>query len=512
LLAGLTLAALGRVSGNGFIEDFDDDEYVTRNPAVKAGLTPAGARWALTAFHSHNWHPLTWLSLQADTSLWGRGPWGYHLTNLLLHTANVVLLFTLLYRTTGAAARSATVAGLFAVHPLHVESVAWVSERKDVLCGLFFLLTLLAYVRYALRPGWGRYLAVVGLFALGLLAKPMLVTLPCVLLLLDYWPLGRLWPPDTPAAGEKPAPARASPGRLVLEKLPLLVLAVGCSAATLAAQERIVQDWEDFPARARLLNALVAYATYLVQAVWPVRLAFFYPHPGSAVPAGEVAGAVLLLVALSALAAWGTRRHRYLTVGWLWYLGMLVPVIGLVQVGLQGHADRYTYLPLVGVFLMLAWGGADLLARWRVPRAVAAAGGAAVVGVCAVLAWHQADSWRDSPTLWQHALDVTADNYLAHHKLGLLLLKAGEPAEARRHFEAALRIKPELAATHAALARAYEEEGRPDEAIASLQEALRLDPRLGAARRALARLYVGQGKLEEAAKVIREQKAEGSRQ
>jgi Flp pilus assembly protein TadD len=506
LLAALTLAALGRACGNGFIDDFDDDEYVTQNPAVQAGLTGPAVRWALTAFHSHNWHPLTWLSLEADTSLWGNAPQGYHRTNVLLHTANVLLLFGVLRRMTGALWRSAAVAALFAVHPLHVESVAWISERKDVLSALFFLLTLWAYTAYARRPGWGRYLLVVLPLALGLAAKPMLVTLPFVLLLLDYWPLqrGGEW---RVASDERPSSlaTRHSPlVTLLLEKLPLLILAAACSAATLAAQERIVQSMEDFPLLTRAANAVVACATYLVQAFWPVRLAFFYPHPAGGPPAWQLAGAALLLAGVSALVLRGARRHGYLPVGWLWYLGMLVPVIGLVQVGLQAHADRYTYLPLIGVFLMLAWGVPDLLARWHVAGAVTAAGTVVLVGVCAVMSWLQAGYWKDSVTLWRHALDVTVDNYMAHHKLGMHLLKAGQAAAARRHFEAAVRIQPRVAASHAGLGLACERLGRTDDAIRCYDEALRLNPRLVVAQRDLAALYASKGELEPAAHHYRE--------
>jgi Flp pilus assembly protein TadD len=486
----LTLAALGGVCGNGFIDDFDDDEYVSQNPAVQAGLTWSGMRWALTAFHSHNWHPLTWLSLQLDTTLWGNAPRTYHRTNLLLHMANVLLLFAALWLMTGALWRSAAVAALFAVHPLHVESVAWIAERKDVLSAFFFLLTVWAYAYYARRPAWGRYLLVMLSLALGLSAKPMLVTLPGVLLLLDYWPLGRLWPTGEAVSAYAPS----SPGRLVLEKLPLLILSVACSAATLAAQEHIVQTREDFPLGSRAANALVAYATYLVQAVWPVRLAFFYPHPPEGGTIWQIAGAALLLVGVSALVAWGARRHRYLPVGWLWYLGMLVPVIGLVQVGLQAHADRYTYLPLIGVFLMLGWGVPDLLPRWQVWAAVTAI----VVGACAVVSWLQVGYWKDSPTLWQHTLHVTSDNYLAHHKLGMHLLR-NDAAAAREQFEAAVRIQPRVAATHFGLAKACERLGYTDAAVRSFGEALRLNPALTAAHRELAGVYARLGDWKEAA-------------
>jgi tetratricopeptide (TPR) repeat protein len=465
-LAVLTLASLGRVCAAGFIDDFDDDEYVTRNPHVLAGLSGADLRWALTAFHSHNWHPLTWLSLQADSQFLGTHAWGYHLTNLLLHTANVMLLFAVLRWLTGDRWRSAAVAALFAVHPLHVESVAWVAERKDVLSGLFWMLTLAAYGSYARRPGPGRYALVALALAAGLATKPTVVTLPCVLLLLDYWPLRRL---GTPA------------WRLVAEKLPLLALSAGCCAATLAAQDDIVQARTDFSLHARLVNALLSWTTYLRQTVWPADLAFFYPHPGEDLPAAQVAAAALLLGGITAVAVWQGRWRPYLPVGWLWYLGTLVPAIGMVQVGLQGHADRYTYLPLIGIFIMAAWGVPDLLGRLGVRPAAAATAAAAVVAGCAALTWAQAGYWHDGPTLWRHTLEVTSDNYMAHVHVGKYLASKGDLEAARRHLLAAVKLKPQVAVSHAALGAVYLRQGQFDDAARSLDEALRLNPRLAVA-------------------------------
>jgi tetratricopeptide (TPR) repeat protein len=499
-LALLTLASLGRVCGNGFI-DFDDPRYVTDNPHVRAGLTLPGLRWALTAFHAYNWHPLTWISLQADAALFGPRPWGYHLTNLLLHAAAVLALYAALRRMTGRRWRSAAVAALFAVHPLHVESVAWVAERKDVLSGLFWMLTLWAYARYAEKPGAGRYGLVVLLTGLGLTAKPMLVTLPLVLLLLDYWPLRRLRvegvpPPEASAPAFAPAEVR----RLLLEKVPLLVLAVACSAATVRAQERIIQDWSEFSPAARVANAAVTCVTYLAQAVWPRNLAFFYPHAGDSLPAWKVAGAALLLVGVSALAVWSARRRPYLLVGWLWYLGTLVPVLGLVQVGLQGHADRYTYIPLVGIFLLLAWGVPEVLARWEVSPALTAAGTVVVVAGLGVAAWFQSGYWVDSPTLWRHTLEATGDNFMAHFQLGIHQMKRGNIATAQKHFAESVRLQPRMGQSHAALARTYSlQEGRQEEAMRSYQEALRLDPGLVEAHYDLGTLYDRQGNLEQAA-------------
>jgi tetratricopeptide (TPR) repeat protein len=497
-LAVLTLASLGGVCQAGFIDDFDDDEYVSRNPDVLAGWTASGLGWALTSFHSYNWHPLTWLSLQTDAQFFGTGPRAFHRTNLLLHTANVLLLFGVLRWLTGDRWRSAVVAAFFAVHPLHVESVAWVAERKDELSALFWMLSLAAYAAYAHRPGPARYALVVLALALGLAAKPMLVTLPCVLLLLDYWPLGRLRRGGTPV------------WRLVAEKLPLLALAAGCSAATLAAQERIVKPLADFSLPLRVANALVSYATYLRQTLWPADLAFFYPHPGESLPAWQVAGAAALLGGITALAVWQARRRPYLVVGWLWYLGTLVPVIGLVQVGLQGHADRYTYIPLIGIFIMVSWGVPDLLAKVPVRPAPIATTAAALVAACAVLSWVQVSYWQDSLALWQHTLEVTTDNYLAHEHIGGILLRRNdirrndrELEAAREHFSAGARIKPEMASNHAGLAEICIKKGQLDTAVPYLEAALRCNPRLAYAEHFLADVYALQGKLEQAAEHYR---------
>ncbi len=498
LLALLTLASLGRVCGNGFI-DFDDGQYVTENPHVRAGLTLPELRWALTAFHAHNWHPLTWLSLQADATLFGLKPWGYHLTNLLLHTAGVLALYAALRRMTGRRWRSAAVAALFAVHPLHVESVAWVAERKDVLSGVFWMLTLWAYAHYAAKPEAGRYGLVVLLTGLGLTAKPMVVTLPFVLLLLDYWPLRRLRVEGAlpPAAGD-PVFVPAGARRLLLEKAPLLVLAAACCAATVMAQERIIQDWSDFSPRVRFCNAVVTCATYLAQAVWPRDLAFFYPHAGDSLPVWKVAGSALLLAVISVLAVASARRRPYVLVGWLWYLGTLVPVLGLVQVGLQAHADRYTYIPLVGIFLILAWGVPEFLAGRGVAPALSAAGAVVVIGSCGVASWFQAGCWADSPTLWRHTLEATGDNFMAHFHLGMHQLGRGNIATAQKHFTAAARLEPRMGQIHAALALTYSRQGRWEEAMRSYEEAVRLDSGLVEAHYDLATIYDRGGDLERA--------------
>jgi protein O-mannosyl-transferase len=435
--------------------NYDDPFYVTGNPHVHEGLSRAGAWWALTATSQSNWHPLTWLSLQLDYELFRLYPYGYRVTNLLLHTANALSLFVVLRRLTGAVAPSTLTAALFAVHPLHVESVAWVAERKDVLSTLFWMLTLWAYVRYVERLGWGRYACVVLALAAGLMAKPMLVTLPCVLLLLDYWPLGR-W-----AAG--PAAWR----RLLLEKLPLFALAAASCVVTLIAQARggAIRALEELPLAGRAANAVVAYVTYLVQTFWPRDLAAFYPYEDLSWSDGRVWGACLFLAGVTAVAALQAGRRPYFLVGWLWYLGTLVPVIGLVQVGGQAHADRYTYVPLIGVFVMAAWTVADLARQGGWVRRVALAGttAAALLG-CLFLTWVQVGYRHDSMTLWTHAIAVTGPNAEAHYNLGVAHLEAGKLEPAAEEFRRTLAIDPRYRLARLNLARVLFTRGRLDEA------------------------------------------------
>jgi Flp pilus assembly protein TadD len=488
-LATLTVAALNRVVECGFIEDFDDNDYVTANDHVHTGLSGANLRWAFCAFHSHNWHPLTWLSLQLDAQLWGPElkPWGFHLTNLVLHTINVLLLFWLLVQMTQCPWRSAMVAALFGVHPLHVESVAWVAERKDVLAAFFALVTISGYVNYVKRPNIGRYVLVLLAFGAGLMAKPMLVTLPCLLLLLDYWPLGR-WHLAKPAAQKKAltdtqrAPVTGSSatevGWLVLEKAPLLLLSATSCIVTVLAQRQIVYDFAVFPLWVRLLNAVAAYGRYLQQTLWPVGLAFFYPHPEEAIPWWQPTLASVLLVGIS-LAVWRERGRRpYLVVGWLWYLGSLVPVIGLVQVALQAQADRYTYLPLIGIFLALTWYLSDLVAALHISVVLTVPTTLAVLIACLAATRAQVMHWRTSKDLWQRCLAVTDNNFLAHHNLGMCLLKEGDLAGAEDHFHCALQLKPQVAAAHYGLGVARARKGEWEGAIQSFSKALELNPRL----------------------------------
>ena len=455
----------------GFL-NYDDDQYVTANPHVRGGVTVAGVVWAFTAYHSWNWHPLTWLSHALDCECFGMNAGGHHAVNVLLHVANAVLLFLVLRRMTGATWRSAWVAALFGVHPLHVESVAWVAERKDVLSGLFWMLALGGYVRYVERPTRLRYAAVAGWYAMGLMAKPMVVTLPCVLLLLDYWPLGRTrWVPSV--VGNN-APLRI--GALVREKVPLFALAVVSCGVTIWAQHSggAISSLERLPLGLRLANAAVSYVRYIEKAVWPSGLAAFYPYP--VWPPGLVIVAGAILAAVSVVVIRGVRRQPHLAVGWFWFLGTLVPAIGLVQVGGQSMADRYTYLPLTGLFIMLCWSvPARAMARWKL-KVITGAAAVAVLAVYAALSRVQVGYWKDSETLFRHALAVTRDNWVAHDNLGTALQHAGKIEEAIAQYEQALRIKPHFAEAHYNLGSALGQTGRIPEAIEHLEQALRIRP------------------------------------
>ena len=460
-----TLALYNPVSRYPFLT-FDDQRYVTENWHVQAGLRWETIDWAFTTYDAANWHPLTWLSHALDWQLFGKNPAGHHYTNVLLHAANVVLLFLLLQAATGCAWRSWMVAALFAVHPINVESVVWIAERKNVLSMLFFLLALWAYGGYARRPGIARYSAVVVLFALGLMAKPQVITLPFVLLLWDYWPLRRTLPVS----------------RLALEKLPLLAMSIASAVITVQAQAAggAVRSALEYPLADRIQNALVAYATYALKAVWPARLAPLYPHPGSSLPAWQILLAVLFL---GIVTAWviAARRHRYLVVGWFWFLGTLVPMIGLVTVGAIAMADRYAYLPFVGLFIMVSWGAADLAQAWRSPRAVLAIPAVTLLAL-AVAAHHQIDYWKDNVTLWTHTLAVTGPNFVAEDSLGVGLAAEGRMEEAAAHFQRAVEISPEDPIGNFNLAAYAQQKGDLQEAARRYQLMLQLksDARLQA--------------------------------
>jgi Flp pilus assembly protein TadD len=449
--------------------NFDDGLYVSENPHVRAGLTAGGAAWALRSFESSNWHPLTWLSLMLDTTLFGDGPFGHHLVNLVLHLANTLLLAGMLARMTGRAAPPVVVAGLFALHPLHVESVAWVSERKDVLSTLLWFAAIAAYLYHLRRPSRGRYAAVLAIFALGLAAKPMLVTLPAVLLLLDFWPLGRFGRGSDPGAGT---------GRLLLEKTPLIVLSIASSAVTFVAQRRggSVSGFRDLPFAQRMTNALVSYVDYLRLTVAPRGLAILYPHRGAGLPAWRIVLALLLLAVVGIVVVRCARSRPWFAVGWFWYLGTLLPVIGLVQVGMQAMADRYTYVPLVGIFVAAAWG---LDAAWDSPvaRRLLLVGWVSAGIALALLSARQVTYWKDGVALFSRALAVADGNALAHNNLAVALLGRGDDAGAARHYRLALGYDPENAVAHYNLGVIAERSGKWDEALGHYRAAVSLDPK-----------------------------------
>jgi tetratricopeptide (TPR) repeat protein len=504
-LGAITLAAFWPTIHNDFVS-YDDRDYVTENPNVLTGLTWANAGWAFQTGHAGNWHPLTWLSHTVDVQLYGLKPGGHHLTSLLLHAVNSVLLLLLLERLTGAFWRSVCVAALFALHPMHVESVAWVAERKDVLSGFFFLLTLGAYARYAIgiRGEMGlnaesscaqsaprnthhatRYYALaLFFFALGLMSKPMLVTLPAVLMLLDFWPLRRL--------------QASTVWRLVGEKIPFLALSVASSVVTFLVQQGAgaVSSLEAVPLEFRISNALISYVRYAAKMIWPAHLAAFYPLPADWA-AWWVVGAVLVLAGLSVLALYRARRAPYLAFGWFWYLGMLVPVIGIVQVGQQAMADRYSYLPLVGLFAAIVWSAAEIPARWPGTKSWLAVSATAVMVACAGLTWNQTGHWRNSATLFEHAIAVTRDNAVAQNNLGVTLLDAGNLAGAEGHLAEAVRLKANYPDALGNLGLCWARQGRLLEAAELFQRSLKARPD-GSVHYNFANLLSQQGDSEQA--------------
>jgi tetratricopeptide (TPR) repeat protein len=551
-LAAIIWVVFGQTLGHGFV-NFDDWAYVYDNPEVARGLTLKGIVWAFTHVHSHNWHPLTWISHMLDCQFYGLNPGGHHLTNILFHTATAILLFLVLRRMTGALWRSAFVAAVFAIHPLRVESVAWVAERKDVLSGLFFMLTIGTYVRYvqkqsrvegresntpaarALDPLARRseakmarlwtldYCLVLLFFALGLMCKPMLVTLPFVLLLLDYWPLGRISEFGVRSSELKNAPqltgatkqseGGSTPWRdeakrrrlnhLLYEKLPLFGLAAASSAVTIFAQTEAMQSFRQISFPLRVGNALTSCVAYLGQMFWPSGLALPYPFVTRDVGISEVLS--LILLAGISTGVFILRRRPYLLTGWLWYLIMLGPVIGIIQVGVQARADRYTYLPQIGLYLLLTWAVADLCAGWRHRRVVL--GGCATVILVALIfcARNQVSYWRNSESLWAHTLACTSDNYIAHDSLGDALLQKGNVDEAIVHFQKAVAINPDYAEACYNLGNALLQKGSVDEAMVHFQKAVEIDPGYAKAHNNLGITLLQKGSVDEA--IVHFQKA-----
>jgi protein O-mannosyl-transferase len=499
-LVTVTWAVFGQTLAYDFV-NFDDHVYVYENPLVVRGLSTEGIIGAFTHTHALNWHPLTTLSHMLDCQLYGLKAGGHHLTNIILHITSVLLLFLILNQMTNASWQSAFVAALFAIHPLHVESVAWIAERKDVLSAVFFMLTLAAYARYARAPSAGRYLLVALFFACGLMSKPMLVTLPFVLLLLDFWPLDRFKHENSEVGSRLQ--------RLVMEKVPLLALSTCSCLVTFFTQRQGPHAIDQLPFLWRLNNAFVSYVTYIWQMLRPVRLAVFYPHPNNRLPLVEVTVAIAFLVGVSLLVIYLRQSKPYLVTGWFWYLGMLVPVIGLIQVGEQAHADRYTYLPQIGLYIMITWAFGDLLLEptSRVRRAVVGVVASLTIVSLSVRAFGQASYWKNSETLWNHTLAVTDANDVAHNNLGFLFLREGELGKAISQFQTALNIRSTNAETHYSLGasliqnnlgNAFARKQLWDEAIDHLQEAVRLRPDYADAYFNLGSVLFQQGRTEQA--------------
>ena len=485
----LTWVVFGQTLRYDFV-NYDDPRYVYQNTRITSGISVANVAWAFSHIHSENWHPLTTITHMLDCQLHGLNASWHHFTNVLLHSFAVVLLFVALQRMTGDLWRSAFVSAVFAVHPLHVESVAWIAERKDVLSAFFFMLTLLAYLHYTRAPSIGRYLTVALVVALGLMSKPMLVTLPFVLLLLDYWPLERF------ETRKSNSGRRRSP--LVLEKIPLIALSVASSIITFLAQRGAIGWTEQLPVSPRISNALVSYVIYIRQMFWPVGLAVFYPHPENRLPELEISLAFIVLVGITVVAFVFRKKAPYFVTGWLWYLVMLVPVIGLVQVGWQGHADRYTYLPQIGLYIAVTWAVTDFTRTWRFQRMAL---GVATVIVVGALSWRcclQASYWRDSETLFTHALAVTRNNDVAMNNLGIIFLEKGQLDDAISNLQAAIDVRPENAPAHDNLAKALLRKGQVGEAMVHYRKFLEIEPENVEARNTLGTALIQQGHVKEA--------------
>ena len=508
-LAVATIVAYEPIRHNEFIS-FDDTIYVTENRSVNEGITPRSFVWAFTPEgKGGNWHPVTWLSHMLDCELFDLNPFWHHLTSLLFHIVNTLLLFYVFKRMTGAVWQSAFVAAAFALHPLHVESVAWVAERKDVLSGFFWMLTIAAYIRYAEQPCIRQYLLVALALCLGLMAKPMVVTLPFVLLLLDYWPLGRFqWGSQSGegALGQSElvevSHQQVAVYRLIVEKIPLLVLIVVSCAVTYIVE----QSWGTMKAQesvsliSRIANGVVSYISYIIKTIYPSGLAALYPHPGDSLPTWKLIVSVVILAGISAVAIYIGRRRRYLPVGWLWYLGTLVPVIGLIQIGSQAMADRYTYLPSIGIFIIFAFGVAELVKQNRYRKITLGLTAGTVLAALLICTRIQVACWRDSLTLFEHALVVTKNNWMMQNNYAIALHEKGRVDEALEHFKEALRINPKFLEGYNNIGRALLTQGRFDEAIECFKEVLRSKPDHPYANFNLAMIMAQQGKYDDAIK------------
>jgi tetratricopeptide (TPR) repeat protein len=462
---------------------YDDDTYVTDNINIQSGLNFKSFRWAFTAGYASNWHPVTWLSHALDYQLFDGWAGGHHLINVLLHIANTLVLFWVLMRMTGAIWPSAFVAGVFALHPLHVESVAWIAERKDLLSTFFWMLTMWAYIRYVENPKSGRYLMTVALFALGLMAKPMLVTVPFVLLLLDFWPL-----------------QRKISYRLLIEKIPFFIFSFASCVVTFLVQQSggAMVVIESFGPKARINNAIVSYLAYITKMIWPSRLAVLYPHPGDGLSMTKVIVCGLLLVLISICFIYPARRHRFLAVGWFWYLGTLVPVIGLVQVGVQAMADRYTYVTLIGLFIIIAWGAKEFVPKWHYRNIILAFLAVAVLVASASGASQQLRYWKNSLTLFEHTLQVTENNHVILSNYATYLSNLGRLDESIKQFNKLLKVKPNLAEAHNNLGNVLKRVGRTQEALEHYRLVIKYKPKFAEAHYNLANVLKEQGRVEEA--------------
>ncbi len=488
-LASLTWGVFSQTLSYDFV-NYDDPTYVYQNSRIISGFTLPNVVWAFTHVHAQNWHPLTTITHMLDCQFHGLKAGWHHFTNVLLHIIAVVLLFLALQRMTDELWRSAFVAAVFAVHPLHVESVAWVAERKDVLSAVFFMLTLLAYFRYARAPSTGRYVIVALSFALGLLSKPMLVTLPFVLVLLDYWPLGRM--------NSKQSSATRQLLQAIIEKIPLILLCLISSVVTFLAQREAIGWTEQLPVLERLNNAIMTYVVYISQMLWPQNLAVFYPHPENRLPIWEISLALIALVGFTALTIILRKKAPYLITGWLWYLGMLVPVIGLVQVGWQGHADRYTYLPQIGLYIAFTWAISDLTVSWRFQRITLGVVTGLLLTVLSWRTWLQTSYWRDSETLFTHALAVTGKNDVALNNLGIIFLDKGELDQAIANLRAAITLRPDNGPAHDNLAKALLRKGQVAEAMVQYRKFLEIQPGNVEARNTLGTALIQEGHVTEA--------------
>ena len=516
VLTAITWLVFGQTLGHQFVS-FDDPQYVYGNRDVAAGLSLGGIAWAFTHIIAGNWHPITTISHMLDCQLYGLNASGHHFTNVLLHTIAVILLFLALKQMTGSLWRSGFVAALFAIHPLHVESVAWISERKDVLSAVFFMLTLGAYIRYVRALSLAAYLLVLLMFALGLMSKPMLVTLPFVLLLLDYWPLSRIRAPGFAKGRRKPLIRSQWPivSRLITEKIPLLALSAVSSVISWLTHLQSAGSKNQLPFAWRFNNAVVSYVAYIWQMFWPVRLAAFYPHPNDQLALWQVLLAIAFLIAITLLAFHWRKERPYVFTGWFWYVGMLVPVIGLVQAGEQARADRYTYLPQIGLYVVIAWGIPDLILsitrrgrnRSRGYALLCAATSAMIVILLSWRAFVQTSYWKNSEVLWNHALAVTGDNDTAHNNLGNLFLQRRELDSARSHFETALKIRARTTAPYYnfggalienSLAAILAQRGLINESINHYDKAISMRPDYGDPYLNLGDLLFQQGRIDDA--------------